>query len=74
MPGYFRLNKLDNIRIALTKSDIIVGIDYYALMGVCQGMIPYQILVKHQKELIQGKVFMYKLKLVGNEVYWYEIH
>jgi hypothetical protein len=73
MPGYFRVKNVSNINLEFNrKKTIIVGLDYYSFMYVCSGLIPIEILRKHHMDLMNGKVFVYKIYLVDGKIYWQE--
>lgn len=74
--GYAGWWRTDNREAPLTDlvrgSTISVGLDYYALMGVCEGMVPVSILEQIGSDLIQGKVFIFDVWLEGEVIYWKE--
>ena len=55
------------------KKSLTVGIDYYALYGVCRGIIPPSIIQKHGRELQAGKVFVFQVTLNNNAMEWREL-
>ena len=71
--GYYRTSNLERLNQDIHKG-IVVGIDYYALYGVCKGMVPAEILQKHHRDLLRGKVFTYRVILKGNVLEWIEIN
>jgi hypothetical protein len=69
--GSFRTRNAEAFYKAIVKKGWLrVGIDYYALMGVCSGMIPPNILQNRQRQLIEGQVFVYTITLQDSLYYW----
>ena len=75
VPEYFRLKNTKNIAKDLYRCDsLIVGLDYYALMGVCYGMIPPALLNKYGRGLRNGRVYRFEISLVDSLVMWKDLN
>ena len=66
-PISFRTANLKEIRHALESGDTLrVGLDYYALQGVCRDLVPLEILQREGRSLYAGRVSVYALDESGN--------
>ena len=75
IPGYYRTNKAQKFLSELRKKrNLVVGIDYYVLMGVCRGMVPPVVLNKYGQGLIKGKVYKFKVTLMDNHIRWEDLN
>ena len=73
--GYFRLSHIKQLEHDLvTKNSLIVGLDYYALMGTCRGMVPVGVINKYGHGLMNGKVYKFKIKLKNNLILWEDLN
>jgi hypothetical protein len=70
---WYRVNKTDEFEKRIIKGDtVIVGIDYYALYYVAAPIIPQEVLAYRQKDLLNGKVFTYKVWLDKDRIVFSE--
>lgn len=58
--GWFRTNRLKEFN-SDPRDTLLIGLDYYALTGVCSGLIPSDIVSKYGEELKNGKVKVIQL-------------
>ena len=71
---WYRLTNRDSIAAFIKDhKDFTVGIDYYALYNICQGMTPKELLPKMYYGLIEGKVYYFHVTLKGENMIWEQI-
>lgn len=70
---YRRLYFKDFVKDLIQKKQLRVGIDYYALYGVCADIVPADVLRAKFEDLKKGKVFVYNVSIGNQRLIWEEI-